>query len=624
MDLLFSQVLNGIAIGQIYAMIALGFCLISGVANVINFAQGSLFMLGAFLALSGLEVGMPIWLAALLSTAVTTLCGLLLERVALRPLIGHPYVAPFLSTIAISVVVEQAATIVWSPDAHVFPGLFDDYTLFIGGAYVTGTDIAISCICISACVALTAFLKWAWHGKALRAAAQDPEAASQIGVNTNFVRQAAFGLAGALGAIGGILTAFYFQSVFPQMGLPFGLKGFAAAVIGGISSIPGAIVGGLLLGIAEAVASGYIGDSYRDAIAFCLLLLVLLLRPNGLLGVRALDALGGRGAAGGSMPTTSILAAATGGGGATKRFELGPRALLMAAAVIGVLVFFVDSNYILQVCAYGFIFAMLSASVSIYSGTAGMLSLGHAAFFGVGAYTIALVAPATGLPLEMTLVLCAVVGGSIAAIATIPLKRLSPDTIALGTLAVGQIGFTIFLNWIDVTRGPMGISDIPRPVVMALGGMEVRSAHGLALLSLAVLAILVIFARRLTSSSVGNVLRAIREDRLAAVASGIPTGRYLLVAAASSGAIAAVAGGMFAYVQTIVSPEMFTVQTSVTILAMAVLGGLGNMTGAAVSGFVLAVAPEFLRGFSDYRMIAYGALLLVALRVRPQGIFGAR
>lgn len=624
MSLFLSQILNGFAIGQIYVLIALGFCLISGVANIINFAQGSLFMLGAFIAFTGVSAGLPVAAAALVSIALVTLLGLVLERVALRPLVGAAFIAPFLSTLAISVMADQAAELIWSPDSQPFPSLWSDRTFFVGKAYITGTDAAIFLFGLAATAALYVYLNATWLGRALRATAQDPDAAAQLGVRTGEVRQIAFGLAGALGALGGILAAFYFQSVFPQMGVPFGLKGFAAAMIGGLSSVPGAVVGGLLLGIVEALASGYVGSEYRDAIAFGLLLAVLVLRPRGLLGKRTLDALGGQSGAAGAIPTTSLLAVTASARGVHRVLSLPPTGLLAAGALLALLPVLIASPYLLQAATYGLIFALLSASVSLYSGSAGLLSLGHAAFFGIGAYAVALTAGPYGLPLEATLVIAAVATAAAAALITLPLQRLTTDTIALGTLAVGQIGFLTFLNWMSLTRGPMGISGIPQPYSVLLDNLAIAGPRARFWLVLALVTLALLVAERLVSSDLGRAWRAIREDRLAATAAGLPVRRHLVEAAMVSGALAGLAGGLFAYVQTLVSPESFNVQTSILILTMAVLGGLGNLTGAAVAGFALAVVPELLRGFSDYRMIVYGGLLLVALRVRPQGLLGAR
>ncbi|CAB3933248.1 ABC transporter permease [Achromobacter insolitus] len=624
MELFFSQVLNGLAIGQVYALIALGFSLVFGVANLINFAQGALFMLGAFLAFTGVSIlGMPLWLAAILSVLAATGLGMLLERVALRPLENAPYIAPLLSTLAISMVIDQAAEIIWSPEGQAFTPPYEEKAYFVGGAYIGSTDILIFVFGLAATAALTWFLRGTWTGRSLRATAQDRDAASQLGVRTGQVKRLAFGLAGALGALSGILVALYFKGVFPQMGLPFGLKGFAAALLGGLSSIPGAVVGGLLLGVAETLASAYLGEGYRDLVAYALLLLFLLLRPQGLLGDRRLEALGGVSGAAGPMPTTSLLASSSSQRASWRAFRLPPWGYLAAGAAFALLPLLTQSGYVLQALAYALIFALLAASVTLVSGSLGILSLGHAAFYGVGAYAVGILAKQHHWPAEAALAAAALLTAAVAAMAALPLRKLGGHTAALGTLAIGQVGFLVFMTWIDVTRGPMGMPGIPAPRLALAGDFRLAGIAQKYWLVVAVSAVGLFLAERLLRSDIGRAWRGIREDRLAAHTSGLPVLRYLLLGFAVSGALAGLAGGLFAYVQTVVSPDSFSVQTSLLLLAMAVLGGLGNLTGAAAAGIALTLLPELLRPFADWRMIAYGALLLLMLRWRPQGLLGA-
>jgi len=624
-ELFLSQVLNGLAIGQVYALIALGFSLVFGVSNLINFAQGALFMLGAFFAFSGVTwLGLPLPIAAVGAIALVTVLGMLLEGVALRPLENGPYIAPVLSTLAISIIVDQLAEIIWSPEGQAFPLPFEEVTFFIGGAYITSTDILIFVFGGLAALALTWFLTHSWMGRGVRATAQDRDAAAQLGVRTDNVRRLAFALAGTLGALSGILVALYFKSVFPQMGMPFALKGFAAALLGGLTSIPGAVVGGLSLGIVETLASAYVGEGYRDLVAFSLLLVFLLFRPQGLLGDSRLSALGGSGAASGSMPSTSLLASASSQRAAHRIIEMPAWGFLAAGLVLAALPLVTQSSYVLQAVVYGMIFAMLSASVSLISGSLGVLSVGHAAFYGVGAYTVAVLGHTYGLPAEVALPAAIVLTAVVAAAASLPLYKLSGHTAALGTLAIGQIGFLVFMTWLSVTRGPMGFLNIPAPQFNLFGGLRLSAiGHKFWLVAL-VAAVGLFLVQRLLDSEIGRAWRGIREDRLAAHAAGLPVRRYMLMAFAVSGALAGAAGGLFAYVQSVISPDSFNVHASLLLLTMAVLGGLGNLTGAAAAGFLLTIVPELFRPFAEWRMIVYGVFLLMVLRMRPHGMLGAR
>jgi len=625
LELFLSQILNGLVIGFVYALIALGFSLVFGVANIINFAQGALLMLGAYMTFTMVRLGAPILVAIPVAIAITTVAAMLIERLALRPLQNAPYIAPLLSTLAIAIIFDSAAEMIWSSEIQSFPSPLSRYVVFVGSAYLTGVDFLIMGVSLVVMAGLMVFLSRTWLGNAMRATAQDPEAAAQMGIDVPKVRQFSFGLAGALGAIAGVLIGMYYLSVFPQMGIPYGLKGFAAALLGGLSSIPGAIVGGMLLGIFESLASGYVGEGYRDIIAFSVLLVVLSFRPHGLFGKKSLDALGGAAGASGGIPTTSIVASMAGSTGRTKARVLeAPLPVLLAViALLALLPMLSGSNYLIQIGVQAAIYAILAISLTLLTGAAGVVSIGHAAFFGVGAYAAALATLKLGIPAEGAFLVAGLFGAVLAAVLYAPTIRLSGHTVALATLAIGQIVYLVCLNWIDVTRGPKGIPGVRRPD-LALFGIDMGSLSAQYYQALVVLAVAVVIAFACLNSPVGRVWRAIREDRLAAHASGVPVPRYLVMVFLVSGFLAGLAGAQFAFLQNFVSPDSFIIDTSIIIIAMIVLGGLGNITGALIGGILLALLPEVLREFAEYRMIAYGGVLLLLLRFRPQGLAGTR
>ncbi|MEZ5866850.1 MAG: branched-chain amino acid ABC transporter permease [Geminicoccaceae bacterium] len=368
---LLSQILNGLAIGNVYAMLAIGFVLVFGVANLINFAQGSLFVVGGYLAYTfAVLLGLPLALAASLAVALTALLGLGIDRAFLRPLERGPRIAPLLATLAIAVILDETVQLVWSPDTKPFPSPLASTTWQLGNAYISAVDLLILGTGIATIATLTLFLSRTWIGRAVRATAMDPEAAQQMGVNVAAMRSLTFGIAGLVGGIGGVLVGFYYQSIWPTMGIPLGIKGFTAALLGGIGSIPGAIVGGLLLGVFEALASGYLGSIYRNLIAYVLLLLVLFLRPQGLFGSRGLDALGGAQAAGGAVPTTSLMASpfqTAEPPAITTPWWLA--ALLLAAAATFPL-WAPDSTWV-HILGLALVYAILAVSLTVVAGTAG-------------------------------------------------------------------------------------------------------------------------------------------------------------------------------------------------------------------------------------------------------------
>lgn len=621
-----SQIINGLAVGNIYALLALGFSLVFGVANLINFAQGSLFMLGAYFAWTGaVALGLPLAVAVALAVALTAAVGILIDWAALRPVQQGPLIAPLLTTLAVSVIVDHGAELIWTPDSKGFPNPLSGSVWLVGGAYISAVDALVFGVGVIAMIALTLFLEHTWMGRAIRATAQDFEVAMQMGVDVELMRRVTFGLAGGLGGLAGVLVGMYYQNIFPAMGLSYGLKGFTAALLGGITSLPGAIAGGMLLGVFESLTSGYIGSVYRNLVAYLLLLLVLFFRPQGLLGKRTLEGLGGAQAAAGEVPGTSPLAMPSKnlprGRGKTWRITGWPAWMALALAAAFPLV--VSSPYWLQVAASSVILVLFAVSLTIPAGTAGQISIGHAALFGVGAYVTAIMARKYGFPAEVNLLLAAAAGAVVGVVCALPAIRLSGHAIPLATLAAGQILYLIYLTWIPVTRGPMGIPGIPYPVLALAGHQPLRQVGHQYWLALALLALSLFIMGRLLRGPIGRAWRAVREDRLAARAAGLPVGRYIAGAFAVGGFLAALAGGLYAYLLSFVSPDSFDIRNSILVLTMAVLGGLGNLTGAVLGGALLAVALEVFRDLADYRMIGYGLLLLLVMRWRPHGIAGS-
>jgi branched-chain amino acid transport system permease protein len=421
------------------------------------------------------------------------------------------------------------------------------------------------------------------------------------------------------------MVAMYYQNVYPQMGVPFGLKGFSAALLGGLASIPGAVVGGLLLGILEALAVGYVGEGFRDMVAFGLLLAILMVRPQGLLGDKRLDALGGSRGASGVMPSTSIV---IGQGGQPLQHNTVLNVpypwLIAGVAVLAALPFLGLSNYVLQVALVIAIFALLSVGLTLLSGAAGIMYLGYAGFFGVGAYVAALVAKNYGAPAELSFLLAAFCTAVLASLVGVLCSSLTGHVVGLATLALGVLIWLVLLNWQGLTGGPNGVFGIPRPRLFLAPTVPMTSLAAQYWQVLVLLAIAIFAAGRLLASPIGRSWRAIREDRVAAHAAGLPVRRYLVTAFAVAGACAGLAGGAFAFLHRFISPDSFRLDSSFLMVAIVVLGGLGNIFGAMLGAALLLVLPEALRGFSDYRMIFFGLILYAVLRFRPQGIAGVR
>ncbi|MEN9820527.1 MAG: hypothetical protein RLZZ173_1572 [Pseudomonadota bacterium] len=309
MDILLQQIVNGLVLGSIYALIALGYTMVYGILGIINFAHGEVLMVGAMVSLTlitlimQLPLGLPSWAMLLIvllgAMAVCAALSFLIERFAYRPLRNAPRLAPLISAIGVSVLLQTLAMMIWSRNPLTYPQLLPStpIDLFGSGATVTAKEIMIVLSSFIVMGLLLLIVHKTRLGRAMRATAEQPNIAALMGVNPNRVISITFMLGGSLAALAGVMMATNYGNAHFAMGFIPGLKAFTAAVLGGIGNIQGAMLGGLLLGLIEALGAGYIGDwtggvlgsNYQDIFAFMVLILVLVLRPRGLLGEKVSD-----------------------------------------------------------------------------------------------------------------------------------------------------------------------------------------------------------------------------------------------------------------------------------------------------------------------------------------------
>jgi branched-chain amino acid transport system permease protein len=286
--MLIEQLINGITLGSIYAIVALGFTLVFGVLGIINMAHGEIFMFGAFIGVIVTSTFKgPLWLAFAAAVLVTGIMGYLLERFALRPLRnkqGVSHLAPLISTIGVSILLENLSHHLFGAGNHPFNNTFAEISFQIGSITVYLVQIVIFMISVILMYTLSYWLGKTKAGKALRATAENLETASLLGVDTKKTITMTVIIASAMGGIAGILVGMAFNSVTPQMGLSIGLKGLAIIILGGMGNVKGAMAGGLILGLAETFVVVYGDSGYRDAIAFAAIIVILLVRPQGLFG----------------------------------------------------------------------------------------------------------------------------------------------------------------------------------------------------------------------------------------------------------------------------------------------------------------------------------------------------
>jgi branched-chain amino acid transport system permease protein len=279
---------TGLTVGAVYALVALGFSIIYNASGVINFAQGEFVMIGGMSAVSLTASGLPLAAAIPLAVVATTLAGLALEKLAVEPARGAPVVTLIIITIGASIFLRGLATIVWDKKLHALPAFTGERPIALFGATVVPQSLWVVGATLAIVVALWWFFGRTRLGKAMLATSHNRLAAELVGINVRHVLFLAFGLSAALGALAGILTAPITLTSY-DVGVMLGLKGFAAAILGGLGSGPGAVAGGLLLGVLESLSAGYVSSAYKDVIAFVILLGVLFVRPGGIAGVAAAE-----------------------------------------------------------------------------------------------------------------------------------------------------------------------------------------------------------------------------------------------------------------------------------------------------------------------------------------------
>ena len=305
METFIQQLINGLVLGSMYALVALGYTMVYGIINLINFAHGEILMVGGMVSWTVVtalaDSGLPGWLlmgiALICAILVCTVLNFAIEKIAYRPLRNAPRLAPLITAMGMSLLLQTLAMIIWKPNPKPFPLLLPQEPFDLGGPVITVTQ----CLILGLTVVILATLMWLVNhtklGRAMRATAENPRVAGLMGVKPDFIISTTFVIGAALAAVAGLMWAANYGTVQHTMGFLPGLKAFTAAVLGGIGNLAGAMLGGVLLGLIEAIGAGYLGDltgdflgsQYTDIFAFAALILVLTLRPSGLLGERVAD-----------------------------------------------------------------------------------------------------------------------------------------------------------------------------------------------------------------------------------------------------------------------------------------------------------------------------------------------
>ncbi len=611
---LLAQLLNGLASASSLFLVSVGLSLIFGVTRTINFAHGSFYMLGAFIAYSSVDVLSPhigFWPALVLAPLACGVLGALTEMLLLRRIYKAPELFQLLATFALVLVIKDAVLWLWGPEELFGPraaGL--EGSVEILGRQFPTYDLFL--IAVGPCVllGLTLLLTKTRFGTLVRAATQDREMVGALGVNQAWLFTAVFALGTLLAGLGGALQLPREPASLEMDMLTIG-SAFVVVVVGGMGSIPGAFIAALLvaelkavciwLGVQEIAGVEVSFSKLTLVVEFLVMAVVLVWRPWGLLGKpQALSRNGGEH----EQPLKPAGRAATSGW----------IALLVALVLLPLAMGDADS-YSTVLLTDIFIAALFAASLHFILGPGGMHSFGHAAYFGLGAYGAALLVRQLDLSMPASLLLGPLVAAAGALLYGWFCVRLSGVYLTMLTLAFAQISWAIVFQWDDFTGGSNGVTGVWPPEWAASGATFYW-------LALAVCALGIYLLRRILFSPLGYALRATRDSALRADAIGIDVRRIQWTAFVIAGLFAGLAGALFAFSKGGVAPDALSVTKSVDGLVMVLLGGVQTLAGPVVGAAAFTWLHDTVARNTEYWRAMMGAAMLVLVLLFPQGIAG--
>ena len=602
MEFLLAQLLNGLVYGVLLFLMAAGLSLIFGLMNVVSLAHGSFFMLGAFFGLAIFEVTHNFWLGLMLSPVPVVALGIAMELLFMRRLYRRGHMDQVLLTFGFTFVFFDIVQSVWGRTALSLPppealkgvvqigiGVFSTYRLFLIGLGV-----------------VLAFLMWLFLersrlGAMVRAGVDDSAMAAGLGANIPALFTGIFGAGVALAALGGV-AAGPVIGLYPGMDTEILIPALIVIVIGGMGSLRGAFVGSLLIGEADTFGRAYLPNMALFLI-YLVMLIVLLLRPQGLFGIKY---------SGVSAAPTVIAASAPPTTAQTK--------LLGMLAVVAMLVFpFVLPDYTRTLIAEIFIFAIFAMSLDILVGYTGLMSLGHAAFFGLGAYTVAILGVLFGMNAWLGVAAGVTIAAAGAAVIGFFCVRTSGIPFLMLTLAFSQLVFSAALKWRNLTGGSDGLAIFEKPSFL---GWALSDSLAMYFMALAFFLLCYWGLRRLINAPLGHIFVGIRENEPRMLAIGYATSTYKVLSFTIAGALAGLAGGLYAIFNGFISPDAVYWTASGDILIMVMLGGAGTLTGPVIGTAIFMLMKNLVSSYSEHWMLIIGVVFISCVMFFPGGIWG--
>jgi branched-chain amino acid transport system permease protein len=605
-------IIGGLLQGGAFALVALGFALIFRVTGTINLAQGAFVVVGALLLYTFHQVLFwPLWLAFLASLLVTVLVGTLLAKFILEPALRKlPPSGMVILTAGMLTLFEGAILLCWGSQPYQLEPFSGSrpYEVF-GLRFPTQSpwDAGATVLIV---FALWYVLQRTTLGKALRACSENPAAAALMGINVRRMTIISYAVAAGIGGIAGMVIGPIVSLQFDGGGI-FTTSGFIAVTIGGVASFFGAVVGGLGLGLIEQGAAGYISSLFSTTIALLLLLVMLILRPTGIIAGRIRRREDVREVAHNQSLVSTRL-------NTVQARVLGVVMLVLLAFAPLLLNAFGGGGLLSSLVIAG-IFYIALLGLDVLMGYCGQVSLGHAAFMATGGYMAAICCVKFNLPPIVGVFAGLVVSLLCATVLSLVTVKLRGHYMALATLSFGLLVDTLTVGLSDWTGGPSGMTGIPN---FSIGGYTFAGpvanyylVWGVVLVSLIVLA-------NAMRSDFGRTLRSIRTDQTAALALGIDVPRYKLYAFLIGAAFASIAGSLLAFDFQFLSPDMVSTQQSFLIVTMLVIGGEATLVGPVIGVVILTLLPTAFQFLANYKTLASGVLLVVAMLYFPSGLYG--
>ncbi|MEM7526119.1 MAG: ABC transporter permease [Pseudomonadota bacterium] len=602
MELLVAQLITGLANACALFLVASGLSLIFGVTRIVNFAHGSFYMLGAYLGIevySVMEGWAGFWIAMLLAGLITGLIGVVVELLVLRPVYRAPELFQLVATFGVILVIQDLALLVFGPEDRLgprAPGL--EGIVRVMGEPIPQYDIALIAITPIVCVALWYLIRRTRLGVLVRAATQDREMVGALGVNQAWLFTGVFFLGSALAGLGGALQ-------LPKGGadllMDFNIlaAAFVVVVVGGMGSLPGAFVAAVLISVLNVLGVTYLPESTL-VLMFVVMGLVLMIRPYGLFGRE--EVAGEHGQVG--EPERPLRPA-----GIATRGVIAIVLLTLACLPL------VGSKFALVLATDILIFCLFAASLHFILGLGGLVSFGHAAFFGGGAYAAALAVTYADTPMELALVLAPLAAGGLAILIGWFCLRLTGVYFAMLTLAFAQLLWSLAFQWIEVTGGDDGLISI-WPSSWA------KATEVYYYLTLVLAGGGILLLRHAAHSPFGYALRAARDSARRAEATGIDVKRVQWGAFAFAGMMAGVAGGLFVFSKGSIFPNELEIARSFDALIVVFLGGVKTLAGPVVGAAAFTWAEDLLTRF-DYWRLVLGLTVIAVVVLAPEGIVGS-